>query len=238
MNILPTEFLLAIAPMTVLSLALAAVAVSYIFLLIRLDKSEKDKVYLQSKIRDHASDILKEAHEKRLKIINEAVEKARSIIKETETFNIDVKAKFNADLYEFRSSQEKLLTLKSEELSRLYEQFTRDVRRQIEEQFKIIAKNTENQAINGIGELREILEAERVFMRKQLEVKVDEEYKKSKQHIEEYKIDQMKKIDKKVFDVLQVLIREVLGKSISLKEHEELVQKALSNMQTEINSSV
>ncbi len=235
-NVLPAELYLTIGPIAVLSLALAAVAVSYVFLLIKLGKSEKDKVFLQSKIRDHASDVLRDAHEKRLRILQEATETARTIINNTQLFSDEAKTQFATDLNTTRRKQDELLNKRSEEISKLYEQFANDVHAETTEQFKGVAKNMENYAITGIGEFKTALESEKLYMQKQLEVKVEEEYKKAQKNIEDYKIDQMKKVDKKVFDILHALIRDVLGKSLSLKDHEELVQKALAQMQTEMNT--
>lgn len=229
------EYLFTIAPIAVLSLALAAVAVSYVFLLVRLGKSEKDKVLLQSKLRDHASEILADAHEKRLKIIRDATEKAASMIKDTEVFNIEDKSKFITEIESVRKRQEEILAQRSEEISKLYSQFEANIQKETEEQFKIIAKDMENHALAGIGEFREALEEEKIMMNKDLSSKIDEEYKKAQKHIEDYKVDQMKKVDKQVFDILHALIRDVLGRSLSLKDHEDLVQKALLQMKSELN---
>lgn len=237
-SILPNELLLTMAPIAVLSLALAAVAVSYVFLLIKLNKSEKDKVFLQSKIRDHASDILKEAHEKSLRIIQEATDKGRSIIKDSQIIGDDAKNKFNDDIQAMLKKQEEVLNLRSGEISKIYDKFESDVLRETEDQFKIIAKNMENHAFAGIGEFRESLEGQRIFIHKQLEARLDEEYKKAQKDIEIYKTDQMKKIDKQVFDILHALIRDVLGRSLSLKDHEDLVQKALVQMKDQINKEM
>ena len=236
-NIVPVEYLFTIGPIAVLSLALSAVAVSYVFLLIRLGKSEKDKAFLQNKIRDHATEILADAHQKRQKIIQEAVDKASGIIKDSEILSIDDKAQFASEIQAMRKKQEEILTTRSEEISKLYTQFETNVLRDTEDQFKIIAKDMENHALAGMGEFREALEGERIFMHKQLSERIEDEYKKVQKNIEEYKLEQMKKVDKQVFDILHALIRDVLGRSLSLKDHEELVQKALLQMKSEINSS-
>lgn len=237
-SFLPNEFYLTIAPMAVLSLALAAVAVSYVFLLMRLNKSEKDKVFLQSKIRDHASDILKDAHEKSLRIIQDATEKGRLIIKDSQIIGDEAKSKFNADFLNMMKKQEDVLNLRSSEISKLFDRFEDEVLKETEEQFKLVAKNLENHAFAGIGEFREALESQKIYVHKQLESKLEEEYGKAVKDIEVYKKDQMKKIDKQVFDILHALIRDVLGRSLSLKDHEDLVQKALVQMKDQMNKEM
>jgi F0F1-type ATP synthase membrane subunit b/b' len=237
-NVLPTEVLFTFGLIALLSLALAAVSVSYVFLLIKLNRSEKDKVFLQSKIRDNASETLQQSREKGLKIIQEATEKAQSIIKDAQIFSEDTKAQFASDLQYMRKKQEELLNTRNEEISKLYDQFVADVRHDTNERFKIVAKDMENHAMAGIGEFREALESEKIFMAKQLEGKVEDEYKKLQKHIEDYKVDQMKKVDKQVFDILHALIRDVLGRSLSLKDHEDLVQKALVKMKLEMSNEI
>lgn len=237
-NILPAELLFTLGPIAVLSLAMAAVAVSYVFLLIKLGKSEKDKVFLQSKIRDHASQTLQQSHEKGLRIIQEATKKAELIIQEAQIFSDETKTQFASNLQVVNKKHEEFLNKRSAEILKLYEQFIIDLRGDTEGQFKIISKDMQNHSLASIGEFRESLEGERIFMHKQLETKVEEEYKKVQKHIEDYKLDQMRKVDKKIFDILHGLTRNVLGRSLSLKEHEDLVQRALAQMKIEMESGM
>lgn len=237
-NLLSQEYLYTVLPIAVLSLALAGVAVSYVFLLLRLGKSEKDKVYLQSKIRDHSMDILKEAHEKRLKIIQDAISKAGAIIQDTQFIGADVKTQFASDIQEMKKKQEEFLRIRQEHISKLYDDFEADMRKSTAEQFKILSKNMENLALGSVKEYKEEIEAEKVSIHKQIDQKIEEEVKKSQKHIEEYKLDQMKKIDKRVFDILEALTRDILGKSLTLKDHEDLIQKALVQLKTDMNSEI
>lgn len=224
-NILPNEFLFIFGPIAILSFALAVVAVSYVFLLIRLGRSEKDKVFLQSRIRDHSSDILQQSHEKGLRIIQDSSEKAQLIVKGAQVFSDEAKSQYK-ELFENRS----------EEAVKLYEKFITDLRDDAEQQFKIIARDMENHSLANIGEFREVLESERIYMHKELEGKIVEEYKKAQKHIEDYKVDQIRKVDKQVFDILHVLAGNVLGKSLSIDDHEELVQRALAQLKIEMES--
>lgn len=236
-SVLPNELLFTFGPIAVLSLALSAVAVSYVFLLIRLNRTEKDKIVLQSKIRDNASQILEQSHEKGLRVVQEASAKAQEIIKDAQIFSDSTRDHFIADLQSARREQEKILASRNEEISNLYAQFVADVRHDTDARFRVVARDMENHALAGIGEFREALESERIFMHKQLESRVDEEYKKAQKHIETYKEEQMKKVEKRVFDILHELVRDVLGSSLSFKEHEDLVQKSLMQMKTELSSN-
>lgn len=237
-NILPAELLFIFGPIAVLSLALAAIAVSYIFLLIKFSKSEKDKVFLQSKIRDHTGEILQQSHEKASRIIQEATKKADTIIRRAEFLNEEVRTQFTSSLKEMSKKQEELFDKRSEDVVGLYEKFIKDLRSDTEEQFKIISKDMENHSLVVIGEFRDALESERILMHKQVEAKVEEEYKKIQKHIEDYKLDQIQKVDKQVFNILHALTRNVLGRSLSLRDHEDLVQKALVQLKVEMESGI
>lgn len=238
MDLLTQEYIYLIGPTAVLSLALAAVAVSYVFLLIRLGKSEKDKLFLQSKIKDHAQEILKEAHEKRLKIMQDAVNQAGDIIKNSQLLTGEVKDKINEDMQEMRKKQFDILTQRQQQLTRFYEDFEKESRNLIFDQFKQMVKNMESFTSDGIKELREDIAKERQAVGKQIELKIQEENKRAQKAIEEYKIEQIKKIDKRVFDILQALTRDILGRSLTLKDHEELIQKALAQMKSDMNSEI
>jgi len=235
-NLLTNEYLFIIGPTAVLSLALAGVAIAYIFLLAKLGKTEKDKVFLQSKIRDQTADILKDAHEKRLRIIQEATDKAHEMLKETQNFSVDSKSRFSTDMESIRKRQEELVILRTEEISKVHEQFSLSLQRSTEVQFKAMANNMEAKAIAEVEDFRKTLEGERIFMQKQLSTKVDEEYKRAQKNIEDYKVGQMKKLDRQVFDIIHALTREVLGRSLTIQDHEDLVQKALVQMKMDMNT--
>lgn len=235
---LPTDWVFVLGSIAILSFSLAAIAISYVFLLIKLARSEKDKVFLQSKIRDHAGEILQQSHEKGLQIIQEATKKAQVILEDVEIFSDEAKAQFTASIQATNKKQEELLDKRSEEVLKLYEKFVADLRNSGEGQFKIISKDIENHSLTLVGEFREALESERILMHKQLESKVEEEYKKVQKQIEDYKVDQMKKVDKQIFDILHALTRNVLGRSLSLRDHEDLVQRALTQMKLEMDSEI
>jgi len=229
------EYLYVFGPTIILSLALAAVAVSYVVLLVRLGKSEKDKVFLQSKIRDQTSQILMDAHQRRLKIVQEALEKAGTIIKDTQVVDFDLKSQFISDLQDMKKKQEELLRQRHEQISALYDQFENSLRRETSDQLKSISKNMETKAEEGIVQFRQLIEGEKIAISKQLSQKYEEQYKIVQKAIEDYKTNQVKKVDKRVFDILQALTHDVLGRSLTLKDHEELVQKALIQMKTDMN---
>lgn len=235
---LPAEFLFIFGPIAILSLALAAVAISYVFLLIKLGKSEKDKVLLQSKIRDHSSEVLLQSHEKGMRVVQEATKKAQLIIEGAQIFSDETRIQFASDFKATSKKYEQFLESRSDEVAKLYEKFITDLRTDAEGQFKIITKDMENHSLAIIGEFREALEGERIFMHKGLEDKIIEEYKKAQKHIEDYKVDQMRRVDKQVFDILHTLTSNVLGKSLSLKDHEDLVQRALAQMKSEMESNI
>jgi F0F1-type ATP synthase membrane subunit b/b' len=237
-DLLIQEYLYVIGPTAILSLALAAVAVSYVFLLMRLGKSEKDKIFLQSKIRDQTSEILKDAHEKRLRIIQEATERAHSIIKDTEGFRFDTQKQFAADLQDFKKRQEDLVVLRSEEISKLFDGFIASLQQSAEKQFGAATKNMEKQAVGEMEDFRKEIESERLFVKKQMSERLDEEYKKAQKNIEDYRAEQIKKLDKQVFDIVNTLTREVVGRSLSMQDHQDLVQKALVQMKTDMDGGV
>jgi F0F1-type ATP synthase membrane subunit b/b' len=237
-DFLAQEYLFTIVPTAVLSLALAAVAVSYIFLLIRLGKSEKDKLFLQSKIRGQTSEILKDAQDRRLKIIQQATDKAHEILRDTQVFDSDTRKKLDFDYQEIRKRQEEFIILRSQEISKSYDQFTLSLRKATEDQFAAMARNMEKNALAEIEQFRKEIEDERIFMHKQMSSKIDEEFKKSQKNIEDYKNSQIKKVDKQVYNILQALTRDVLGRSLSIHDHEDLVQKALVQMKMDMNSDL
>ena len=56
---------------------------------------------------------------------------------------------------------------------------------------------------------------------------------KAEQQIEKYKQDRLKDVDKELREIVFKAAREVIGRSISFSEHEDLVNRALERAKKE-----
>jgi len=63
--------------------------------------------------------------------------------------------------------------------------------------------------------------------------RLKEEYQKKEKELELYKVEALKKIDDQIYNVIQNISNEVLGKSISLQDHEQLIIDALEKAKKE-----
>lgn len=96
-----------------------------------------------------------------------------------------------------------------------------------------ISKGIEEGVVSEMKDFKEVLQKETVDSQKIVEQKIEEEYKAAQTDVDSYKKEQLKKIDTSIYDILQLVAKEVLGKSLSLGEHEALVTEALEKAKTE-----
>ncbi len=81
--------------------------------------------------------------------------------------------------------------------------------------------------LDEVKEFADTLHKETIESQQIVEQKVQEEYKKVEGEIKQYKDEQMAKIEESIYDILHDVSHKVMGKALSLKDHEALVLEAL-----------
>ena len=72
-----------------------------------------------------------------------------------------------------------------------------------------------------------------VSSEKLVKKKIDSDYYSLRQEIQSYKEEKLKKIDQDIYELLEKVSSLVLGKAISLSEHEDLIEKSLEKAKKE-----
>lgn len=96
-----------------------------------------------------------------------------------------------------------------------------------------ITKDIENNTIEELKDFKEILKKETYASQKIVEEKIEEEYAQTEKEIEAYKALRIKKVEDEIYNILQNVSTLVLGKAISLEDHEQLVIDALNKAKEE-----
>lgn len=89
-------------------------------------------------------------------------------------------------------------------------------------------KDIENNTIQELKDFKEILKKETYASQKIVEEKIEEEYTQTEKEIEAYKAERIKKVEDEIYNILQNVSTLVLGKAISMEDHEQLVIDALN----------
>ena len=211
MNVDPIIFFDLVIALFILSLALVIVV-------IYLSKTMK-KLHFYLIEQEHLkADIAKN----NMALLDETRNRAVKIIEDANLFSQDTKESFN-----------KQLTSATSDFVKLYGNALNDLKAKNIEIFQNISKNIEISTLSEIKKFKEIIEQETIDSEKMVKQKVEHEYNLTKKSIGDYKEAQIKKIDAEITAIIQRVSEIVLGKAISLTDHEQLIINALEEAKKE-----
>ena len=220
MTITPIIFFGMVATIFILSIALVAV----VFYFSKVIKKQHDKNDMGD---------LSETHQKAAKIIDEANNRALDIINKTNLSTDIASDNFNQEVKRIASLQIKEFEKATSDFLKLYTQVLQDLKSKNIEVFQNVSKDIE---VNTIGEIKnfiESMEALTVSSEKLVKKKIDTDYLTIKKEIENYREEELKKIDQEIYRLLEKVSKLVLGKALSLSEHEDLIEKSLEKAKKE-----
>lgn len=216
MTIEPIVFFDLVVATIVLSVVLGVVVITYV-------KTIQKFINLQRK----ESEIEEEAHRKAGVILQEAREKATKIIEDI-TFSQDqIKSSFEEHLKEALAKSAGRLEAISEEFLKSYQNTLTNLR---DTNIKIISNISKDIVYSTRLELedfKEILKKQTIDSQKIVEEKIEQDYQTAGKAVETYKTERLKKLDSEIYKIIQNVSYEILGKTLSLQDHEQLVIDAL-----------
>ena len=222
MTVTPVIFFALVTTLLVLSLTI------FIFLLYlskltkRVYSYEKEHENLKSLAAKKNGELLDEARNKTAIIINEATNKALGIIKNA-----------NLSSHTFSESFNKGLEKATLDFVTAYGGTLKDIQSKNIELFQNISKDIETSVLSEIKQFREVLKQKTVDSQEMIRQKVEHEYSLAKKDIDSYKETQFKRVDNEIYDILQRVSHLVLGKTIALEDHEQLITEALEKAKQE-----
>jgi type II secretory pathway component PulJ len=158
-----------------------------------------------SRIKKEKEDIEERARTHALKILDEAKDKALEIVEDAQ-----LKAEKNKLIVE-----EKLDEVSSAQIDK-YKEVVQN-----------ISKVVEGEAVRELDQFKNILEKETLEAQKIIGSKINDQYSKVTEELENYRLRKITELDNKAFEVIKLVVNKIIGKTISTEEHAQLVVKAL-----------
>jgi hypothetical protein len=90
-----------------------------------------------------------------------------------------------------------------------------------------ISKAIEEDAKNEVDDFKKLLETEAVGAQKSMTTRVEGEYVKANQTVEEYKKRRLAEVDQNIFEILRDVSKDIIPMGMSFEQHSELVKAAL-----------
>jgi len=229
MNIAPVIFYEMLASILILALCLIAV----VFYMSKITKNLHTSFDTKDGIHPKDANFLDEARIKAAKIIDEANNRAVDIISKV-TLSTDVSsANFKEDLARTSSAQIKEFEKATSDFTALYFQTLQDLKIKNIEAFQNVSKDIEMNTMEEIKNFKESMQKLTVLSQEEAKKKIDLDYEISKKEIEDYKKEELRKLDAGIYELLEKISKIVLGKALSLADHEDLIEKSLQKAQKE-----
>ncbi|MBI2122186.1 MAG: hypothetical protein HYT98_03620 [Candidatus Sungbacteria bacterium] len=189
---------------------------------LRLERAERE-----------AEEIVNRARQESLAIIGKAHESSAEIMKEAAVSRGDFQKEFEKVMREFsRGETERLLKI-SEGFLKSYQAYTEEARKTYLKNLDALYQHLTDRAREGAGRFEKFMQdevgqfegiAKSQFERLQSSVVLE---------VEAYKQDLIKRVERSIFRIIYLVSTNVLGKTIDLEGHRELVLKALEEAKRE-----
>ncbi len=217
-----TSFYILIFLIVALCLLLIGLTGYYLNLIRKFIILQQENVQLKTSLANSQSSALSESVIKAQKIIDEAVVKASEVVSKSQyvvgntqdLINRKVSDIQKEELKQFQSA----LNLTRDESIKILSNITKDINSIL----SISIKNFQESLISEVNKSQEEMKAS-----------LGEAYKKAHEEIELYKKTRLDEIEKSGVQIIKSFIQKVLTRKIDIREHEELVMKALEEAKKE-----
>lgn len=229
MNITPVIFFEMAAAILILATALVAL----VFYLSRILKILHANLGLEDEASQKNTKLLEEARIKAIKIIDDANSQALDIISKV-TLSTDISMEnFKENLARSSSAQIKEFEKITSDFTNLYFEILQRLQSKNIEIFQNVSKDIEEQAMAEIKNFKESMLELTVSSQKEVRRKIDTDYETARREVEEYKKEELQKINSKVYEFLEKMSKLVLGKVLNFSEHEDLIEKSIEKAEKE-----
>jgi hypothetical protein len=229
MNITPIVFFDMAGAILILALALVAL----VYHLSRITKSLHGNLNVEDGNSQKNIDPLDEARAKAVKIVDEANNQALDIVNRV-TISTNVTAEnFKENLSRVSSAQIKEFEKVTADFAKLYSQILQELKTNNVEVFQNASKEIETNTMVEVKNFKESMQQLTISAQKEVQEKINADYTVAKKEIEDYRKEELQKIDSGIYELLEKISKLVIGKTLSLSEHEDLIEKSLEKAKKE-----
>lgn len=198
---------------------------------LRISSEEK---MLKQKIFDKSLALLENARQRSIEIIKESNVKSQEILHKSEFLSSDARSFLKKQLEDASNKQVIKLENTTEEMLLGYKEALKKEKEFGVKTMQKVSKDIKLEALDEIDEFAKVLHKETVDSEKAVEKKLSAEYKKANSEIENYKQEQIQKINSKINGLITDIMRELIDSELSVEQHENLVMEALNKAKSQL----
>jgi hypothetical protein len=229
----PISFIFLAVTATSLAIILLVVVIVHVQLLQRSHKTEEANFKLRGELSQKPLELLAQAHERALSIIDKANKEANQLLAETATFEDQSKIELKESLAAAERLQQEAFQKAASELEEAYKSSLAEAKNDSIKAISSMTKDIEEDAIAEFKDFTTALEKETIQAEKIAKEKIDERYLELEKEVEAYKIEKFKKVDEDIYRILYRVSELVLSQSIPIDRHKELVLESLEEAKKE-----
>lgn len=220
-------------PFLLVGIIIAVILIFNVLLLYYLRQVYGRDKQIAEFIRSNDTLILSEAQQKAKSIIDAATLRAKQTLTDTEYVKNEFMKKMEDLLSQTAHNDIKLLQNKSNEINDWYKKVLDSVKQEHAQKAEESLKSVEGIVDQQLQDFRQILKKETIESEQIVSQRVNSEYTKVHQEIEQYKAQKIQEINLATNQVIHQITEEVLGKAIPLEDHQKLILDALEKAKTE-----
>ena len=164
-----------------------------------------------------------------VKIIAAARAKAEELVGSVHLSTDQIRSSFEERLAKLSESQQQAFTQDTAGFLEVYKKDLAGVQEEQLRTMRMVLKSMEEAALTELRNFKTLVANETSAAQKVVEKKIEDDYIKLKGELETYRRAQMGQIDEKIYQLVAAVSKRVLGKAISLQEHQTLVMEALED---------
>ncbi len=192
------------------------------------------RIYLQNKhaqdeLHSRASIIIDDAHNQSNQILKTAVAKSEETIRQTNLLRDDLIKKLEDAISAAAQKDVDALSAKSHEIDSFYKSLLNTIRQEHLKKTQEITAAVDQIANKEFADFSEVLKRETVQSEDLVLKKADEAFVKAQVDIENYRQQKFQEINNAVNKVVLEVSEEVIGKTLSLTEHQKLITESLDS---------
>lgn len=169
----------------------------------------------ESKIYEKSDQVMEQALQKAQRVLKDAIEKAKKMLSQTDYFQREIE----------RESRGAFL-----QTSRRYIELFDDDLKNLASTYKDLFMKLEEHAVEQINQA---VEDQNLSSKLYLQKRIDEEYERARKEIDDFKQAQLEKAAASVENLINKAAKEVLQRSLSREDQNELIIKALEKAKAE-----
>lgn len=182
---------------------------------------------------DEATKILNEARMSSLGILRNAHKKALNTLENSSIFNKSLRREVEESVerlvHKHLSSIEDL----SKEMEEIYRKTAQTQKERNISTLQDATETMQKEILEGVSDFKETLRQETIETQEMVRAEIKQEYDKLKKELDDYRTDELKKIDEDMMKIVTIAAQKIIGKSLDTDTREDLVIQSLEQAKKE-----